>query len=206
MRTQDALRQRLDPLRARRRCGMTKPLPVWWRLTRAAEVPQSRPRPAGGWAIVRRRLSRRNRRELGGREGARRGADTRPPAPSSFNSVRFPAFAPAALLTSSSHLVVCGHGIAVHNLVRGFERMRSLSPRWRRGWRTPWWNSAYSPRRACCVRRPCGRHRRRRGCHQVPVINSTSRPGVCARAASSSRTTSVPGRTAPATVAPGMVA
>src|SRR5499426_1274520 len=43
-------------------------------------------------------------------------------------------------------------------------------------------------------------------CAQCPTMNSTSRPGVRSRAASSSRTTRVPVRTAPHTVAPGTAA
>src|SRR5262249_5171400 len=43
-------------------------------------------------------------------------------------------------------------------------------------------------------------------CAQCPTMNSTSRPGVRSRAASSSRTTRVPARTAPQTVAPGTAA
>src|SRR5947209_2417266 len=43
-------------------------------------------------------------------------------------------------------------------------------------------------------------------CAQFPSMNSTSRPGARSRAASSSRTTRVPARTAPPTVAPGIAA
>src|SRR5215469_7431712 len=43
-------------------------------------------------------------------------------------------------------------------------------------------------------------------CAQCPTMNSTSRLGVRSRAASSSRTTRVPARTAPQTVAPGPAA